>query len=114
MSPTMLAGRAPRTSHEIVLGTSTLRGLGLRVGQLVTVTVSGHRMRDRIVGRAVFPNFGQGSFTPTDLGEGAETTAAVLRPQAVPDRGLPATSSCCCVSPAARAGRRQSPGSSAR
>jgi FtsX-like permease family len=89
MSPTMLAGRAPRTVHEIVLGTSTLRGLGLRVGQLVTVTVSGHRMRDRIVGRAVFPNFGQGSFTPTDLGEGAETTEAVLRPQAVPDRGLP-------------------------
>ena len=37
-------------------------------------------MRDRVVGRAVFPNFGQGGYTPTDLGEGAETTAAVLRP----------------------------------
>ena len=40
------------------------------------------------MGSAVFPNFGQGSFTPTDLGEGAETTAAVLRPQAVPTGGL--------------------------
>lgn len=89
ISPTLLAGRAPRTSHEIVLGTSTLRRLGLHVGQPVTVTVSGHPMRDRIVGRAVFPNFGQGSFTPTDLGEGAETTAAVLRSQAVPTGGLP-------------------------
>ena len=44
------------------------------------MTVGGHPMRDRVVGRAVFPNFGQGGFTPTDLGEGAETTAAVLRP----------------------------------
>ena len=89
ISPTLLAGRAPRTSHEVVLGTSTLRRLGLHVGQPVTVTVSGHPMRDRIVGRAVFPNFGQGSFTPTDLGEGAETSAAVLRSQAVPTGGLP-------------------------
>ena len=48
------------------------------------VTVYGRRIQDRIVGQAVFPNFGQGSFTPTDLGEGAETTAAVLGPQAVP------------------------------
>jgi hypothetical protein len=83
-SPTLLAGRAPRTSREIALGTSTLRSLGLQVGQQVRVTVSGHPMMDRIVGRAVFPDFGQGSFTPTDLGQGAMTTAAVLRAQAVP------------------------------
>jgi len=30
----------------------------------------------------VFPDFGQGSFTPTDLGLGAETTAAILQGQA--------------------------------
>lgn len=36
------------------------------------------------MGRAVFPNFGQGGFTPTDLGQGAQTTAAVLQSQAVP------------------------------
>ena len=35
-----------------------------------------------ITGSAVFPYFGQGSFTPTDAGEGAETTAAVLAPLA--------------------------------
>ena len=82
ISPTLLAGRPPRTGREIVLGSSTLHDLGLHVGQEVPVTVDGRQVQDRIVGQAVFPNFGQGSFTPTDLGEGAETTAAVLAPQA--------------------------------
>jgi hypothetical protein len=80
LSPTLLQGHPPRTARQIVLGTSTLRRLGLRVGDPVTVTVGRRRLRDRIVGRAVFPNFGQGLFTPTDLGEGAETTAAVIQP----------------------------------
>ena len=79
VSPTLLSGQPPRTGHQIVLGTSVLRRIGRTVGQMVTVTVSGHRQQDRIVGQAVFPNFGQGSFTPTDLGLGAETTAAFLQ-----------------------------------
>ena len=62
-----------------------------------------------IVGRAVFPYFGQGSFTPTDLGEGAVVTAATLEPQAVGRQRRPDTTSCCCGSPRARAGRRTSP-----
>ena len=82
LSPTLLTGRPPGTEHEIVLGAATLRQIGRRVGQSVTVTVGGHQIRDRIVGSAVFPNFGQGGLTPTDLGQGAETTAAVLQPQA--------------------------------
>ena len=82
LSATVLDGRPPRTDREIVLGTSVLRHLSLRVGQRVTVkTPSGpHAML--ITGSAVFPYFGQGSFTPTDAGEGAETTAHVLAPQA--------------------------------
>jgi len=84
LSPTLLQGRPPRARSEIVLGTSTLRQIGRHVGDRVTVTVSGHQLRERIVGRAVFPNFGQGSFTPTDLGQGAQTTAAVLTPAAPP------------------------------
>jgi hypothetical protein len=84
LSPTVLDGRAPRTAGEIVLGTSVLRQYGLRVDQHVTVdTPSGpHSML--ITGSAVFPYFGQGSFTPTDAGEGAETVATVLAPQAGP------------------------------
>jgi hypothetical protein len=84
LSPTLLQGRAPRTAHELVLGTSTLRRLGLRVGEPVTVTIGGFRLRDRIVGSAVFPNFGEGGYAPTDLGEGAETTTAVLQRQVLP------------------------------
>ena len=113
-SPTLLAGRAPRTSHEIVLGTSTLRRLGLHVGQPVTVTVSGHPMRDRVVGRAVFPNFGQGSFTPTDLGDGAETTAAALRAQALPPAGQQGYEFVLLRFTHGRGGARPSRGSSAR
>jgi hypothetical protein len=56
---------------------------------MVTVTVGGRRQVDRIVGRAVFPNFGQGGFTPTDLGEGAVTTAAGLGQQAAQPGGPP-------------------------
>ena len=82
VSPTLLSGQPPRTGHQIVLGTSVLRRIGRTVGQMITVTVNGHRQQDRIVGRAVFPDFGQGSFTPTGLGLGAETTAAVLQQQA--------------------------------
>ncbi|HYB86127.1 MAG TPA: ABC transporter permease [Streptosporangiaceae bacterium] len=91
MSPTLLQGRPPRSAHELVLGTSTLRRLGLRVGEPVTVAIGGLRLRDRIVGRAVFPNFGEGGYAPTDLGVGAETTTAVLQRQVQPDG--PATGS---------------------
>jgi hypothetical protein len=81
-SPTLLAGHPPRSRNEIALGTSVLRLLGRRVGQSVPVTAGGHRQPSaRIVGRAVFPYFGEGSFTPTDLGEGAIVTVAMLEPQ---------------------------------
>ncbi|HYB89069.1 MAG TPA: ABC transporter permease [Streptosporangiaceae bacterium] len=84
LSPTLLEGRPPRTDGEIVLGTSTLRQIGRHVGQSVTVTVNRRQLPARIVGRAVFPNFGQGGFTPTDLGRGALTTAGLLRDEAAP------------------------------
>jgi hypothetical protein len=50
---------------------------------MVPVAASGRRKVPAvIVGQAVFPYFGQGSFTPTDLGEGALVTASMLEPQA--------------------------------
>ena len=80
--PTLLAGRPPRSRNEIVLGTSVLRQARTGIGQSVAVTAGGRRAEPAtIVGRAVFPYFGQGSFTPTDLGDGAEVTAAMLAPQ---------------------------------
>jgi ABC-type antimicrobial peptide transport system permease subunit len=88
LSPTVLAGRAPRGPGEIVLGTSVLREHGLQVGQRVTVTLGSQPRALRIVGSAVFPSFGQGSFTPTDIGLGAETTASFLATQ-VPPNAVP-------------------------
>ena len=82
LSPTLLTGRAPQSDREVVLGSSVLRSLGLRIGQSVLVTASGHQELATIVGRAVFPYFGEGSLTPTDVGQGAQTTAALLAPQA--------------------------------
>jgi hypothetical protein len=87
-SPTMLAGRSPRSQNEIALGISDLRLLGLHVGQSVPVTAGDRRQPSvRIVGSAVFPYFGEGSFTPTDLGEGAVVTAALLEPQVSASNG---------------------------
>jgi hypothetical protein len=79
---TVLAGRPPRTADEIVLGASVLSQHGLRIGQSVPVSLGGPARPMRIVGSAVFPFFGQGSFTPTDVGLGAETTGGPLMAQA--------------------------------
>ena len=80
LAPEILEGRAPRTTDEMVLGTSTLRRMNLRVGDDVATTINGRRTSVHIVGRAVFPHFGQGSFAATDLGEGALLTADALSP----------------------------------
>jgi hypothetical protein len=88
LSPTLLEGHQPRNDHEIVLGTSTLRQIGRHVGEQVAVAVNGHRVRERIVGRAVFPNFGQGGFTPTDLGQGALTSIRLLAESVGPGQGF--------------------------
>lgn len=77
---TMLEGRAPHTSDEIALGTTTLRDVRRRVGQTIGVVSDAGPKTMKIVGRAVFPQFGLGSFTPTGLGDGALTTGAGLYP----------------------------------
>jgi hypothetical protein len=87
MSPTVLDGRPPRNSSEIVLGTSVLRQFGLHRGQHVSVDTPAGPRSMLITGSAVFPYFGQGSFTSTDVGEGAETVADVLAPQAAASAG---------------------------
>jgi ABC-type antimicrobial peptide transport system permease subunit len=88
-SSTVITGRPPVTDSQIALGGSVLRQLGLRVGQTVKVSTPVGTRPMLITGSAVFPYFGQGSFTPTDAGQGAETTAAVLQPLA--NAGNPAS-----------------------
>jgi ABC-type antimicrobial peptide transport system permease subunit len=82
---TLLAGRAPTAPDEIAVGAQTLRTIGARLGQTITVTVNqdssggpgpAHRMR--VVGIAVLPAFSRGGFAPTGLGTGAVLPASVL------------------------------------
>ena len=68
---TLLAGRAPSGPGEIVLGAQTLRAIHRQLGQTVQVAANGAEHTMRIVGVAVFPSFGRGSFAATDLGTGA-------------------------------------------
>ena len=77
--PTITEGRSPKGPNEIVLGSKSLDAAHVRVGQKVQVTTDSQDRADgsdkprtmTVVGRAVFPRFGQGSFTPTGLGDGA-------------------------------------------
>src|SRR5262249_23843880 len=75
--PSLLAGRAPRRPNEIALGTHTLAVLHTRVGGTIPVSLGDRTARMHVVGRVLFPAFGQGSFTPTGLGDGALLTAPV-------------------------------------
>jgi putative ABC transport system permease protein len=80
-------GTPPLRGDEIVLGRRTLAAIGLRIGQTVSVSLTGmsHRAVMRIVGTAVFP--------PLDdtlvLGTGAELTVSGLRELAPPGFSLP-------------------------
>ncbi len=76
--PTLLDGRAPESSDEIVLGAVTLRATGKAIGQTVDVGDGDKRRPMRVVGRAVFPAFGRGSFSSTGLGVGAAVTTEAL------------------------------------
>jgi ABC-type antimicrobial peptide transport system permease subunit len=76
--PTLLQGRPPLRPDEIVLGTTSLRRLGRAVGDSVVVEVEDDEIPMEVVGRAVFPRLGRGSFPPTGLGEGAAVAAEVV------------------------------------
>jgi hypothetical protein len=81
LAPTMLSGHLPGAG-QLVLGTATMRAGGITLGQVIDVSASARAGRARVVGTAVFPYFGQGSFTPTDLGRGALVPASMLAAQA--------------------------------
>jgi hypothetical protein len=76
--PTVVSGRSPSRPGEIALGADTMRTLRRRIGDTVTLVAQGHPARLKVVGQVVLPSFGRGNFTPTDLGQGAETVASVV------------------------------------
>jgi ABC-type antimicrobial peptide transport system permease subunit len=83
---TLLAGREPSGPGEIALGRQTMHTLHRTIGQTVQVAVSwatgaqgsAARRTMRIVGEAVFPDFGLPGLSDTDLGTGALVSAALL------------------------------------
>ncbi|HET6873872.1 MAG TPA: ABC transporter permease, partial [Acidimicrobiales bacterium] len=76
--PTIVSGHRPNGPDEIALGGSTMRSLGKHTGDSVTVVAQGKTRHLTVVGQVVLPSLGRGSFTPTDLGQGAVTVASVV------------------------------------
>src|SRR5204862_6536132 len=80
-------GRAGGGAGAVALGSKALSGLHRHVGEVVTASLPLPGTRTppaqqlRIVGRTVFPFFGEGSFTPTGLGVGAQITESAPKGQ---------------------------------
>jgi ABC-type lipoprotein release transport system permease subunit len=87
--PAIVAGRAPVADDEVVLGGSTLAHAHRTVGQRVDVELAGATRSMKVVGRAVFPAMGRGSFAQTGLGDGMLTTDAVVTPPPSQDLTVP-------------------------
>jgi len=83
---TLLTGHPPTAPDQIVLGAQTLRALHRTVGQSVRVAVTAATATAgssvpramRIVGTAVFPDFGLPGLSDTDLGSGALVATSLL------------------------------------
>ena len=70
VTPPLVSGRAPRAG-EVVLGHRTLKALGKRVGDTVTLASEEGERALRVVGAAVFPTVGPILGAYTSLGDGA-------------------------------------------
>ena len=68
----IVEGRPAVTSDEIVLGGETIDRLDVRMGDTVDVDTGEETRPMRLTGRGVFPRMGQGSFSTTGLGIGAQ------------------------------------------
>jgi ABC-type antimicrobial peptide transport system permease subunit len=74
IEPEVVAGRTPRTSGEVALGSVTLDALGKRIGDTVQGRGPNGTAHYRIVGQVVFPKLGD----PQALADGAAFTGAGL------------------------------------
>ena len=87
LQPVLIAGRFPRSAHEIMLGERTMAALGARIGSVLTASLPGFGRRERltVIGAAVFPTLGD----TVGLGTGAEVTPAALHGLAPPGLQFP-------------------------
>jgi hypothetical protein len=82
---TLLRGREPTRTNEVAVGASTMRAYGWRLGQHIPAAMIPEPTGQarliaavQIVGEVVLPSFSEGGFAATDLGQGAEVSAAML------------------------------------
>ena len=68
--PTIVEGRAPRANDEIALGARTMRSLDSKIGDFVNARIGLRADTLRVVGSAIFPEFGDAG----QLGTGALMT----------------------------------------
>ena len=74
----IVEGRPASATNEIVLGGETMDSLGVEVGDHVDVDSGAGVEPMLITGRGVFPQMGQGSFSTTGLGNGAQLAGGSL------------------------------------
>ena len=72
VSVSLVEGRPAATADELVLGSEIIARLGVRVGDTVDVDTGDGARPMLLTGRGVFPQMGQGSFSATGLGIGAQ------------------------------------------
>jgi hypothetical protein len=58
VAPTVVEGRLPRTAGEVMLGTRNLERAGLHLGDIAVLRLGNTAAGLRIVGRGLFPEFG--------------------------------------------------------
>jgi ABC-type lipoprotein release transport system permease subunit len=75
VAPTVLEGRLPKRPNEMMLGTSTLEKAGLHIGDIAVLRLGNIATGLRVVGRGVFPEFGDTG----RLGNGVFLTYAGLK-----------------------------------
>src|SRR4029079_18442047 len=75
VAPTIIEGRLPRTASEVMLGTKSLERAGLEVGDIAVLRLGNTAAGLRVVGRALFPEFGDAG----GLGNGVYVTFQGLK-----------------------------------
>jgi ABC-type lipoprotein release transport system permease subunit len=75
VAPTVVEGRLPRSASEVMLGTRNLERAGLHLGDIAVLRLGNTATGLRIVGRGLFPEFGDAG----GLGNGVYVTFAGLK-----------------------------------
>jgi hypothetical protein len=75
VAPTVIEGRLPRTPGEVMLGTRNLERAGLEIGDIAVLRLGNTAAGLRIVGRGLFPEFGDAG----GLGNGVYVTFEGLK-----------------------------------